>query len=119
VPTPRFRKYSTTRSSVAVPKPSSLVAPVDEQLPEKVGDVVGAVDLVGDHHEPHRRLLVVDRPIEGPRVGLRRCLENRFADTADEAPLTRRYGERLDRLPIRVGDRPERDHRLRLEQRLM
>jgi hypothetical protein len=29
---------------------------VDEQIPEIVRDVVGAADLVGDHHEPDRRL---------------------------------------------------------------
>src|SRR2546421_9556517 len=55
---------------------SSLVALVDEQLPEKVGNVVGAADLVSDHHEPHRRLFVIDRPVEGPSVRLLRRLEN-------------------------------------------
>jgi len=58
--TPRFRKCSTIRSSVAVPEASSLVALVDEQLPEIVGDAVGAADLVGDHHEPDRRLFGID-----------------------------------------------------------
>src|SRR2546430_9405543 len=55
---------------------SSLVALVDEQLPEKVGNVVGVADLVSDHHEPHRRLFVIDRPVEGPSVRLLRRLEN-------------------------------------------
>lgn len=35
---------------------SSLVALVDEQLPELMSNVVGAADLVGDHREPDRRL---------------------------------------------------------------
>src|SRR5512133_848863 len=89
---------------------SSLVALVDEQLPEKVGDVVGAADLVSDHHEPYRRLAVIDRPVEGPSVRLPHRLENRLADTAHKASLIRPYCKRLDRFPSRVGDRPERNH---------
>ena len=96
---------------------SSLVALVDQQLPEKVGDVVGAADLVRDHHEPHRGLFLIDRPVEGPSVRLRRRLENRLADTAHKASLIRRYSKRLDGFPVRVGERPERNHRVRLEQR--
>jgi hypothetical protein len=39
-----------------------------------------------------------------------RRLENRRADTAHELSLIRRYGKGLDRFPIRIRDRPERDH---------
>ena len=96
----------------------SLVALVDEQLPEEVGDVVGAADLVGDHHEPDRRLVGIDRPVEGPSVRLLRRLEHRLADTADEPSLSRRDGKGLDSCPIRVGDRPQRNHRVRLDHPL-
>src|SRR6266516_8077815 len=97
---------------------SSLVALVDEQLPEKMGNVVGAADLVGDHHEPDQRLFGVDRPVEGLSVRLLRRLENRLADTAYKPSLIRRYGKALDRFPIRVHDRPKRNHRVRLDQPL-
>src|SRR6266550_7413442 len=66
---------------------SSLVAFIDEQLPEVMGDVVGAADLVGDHDEPDRHLFGIDRPIDGPSVRLPRGLENRLADSTDKPPL--------------------------------
>ena len=39
---------------------SPLVALVNEQLPEVVGDVFGAVDLVGNHHKADLRLVGID-----------------------------------------------------------
>jgi len=37
------------------------VALVDEQLPDIMGDVVGAADLDDDHDEPDRRPFGIDR----------------------------------------------------------
>ncbi len=63
------------------PEASSLVALVDQQLPQVVGDVVGAADLVCDHHEPDRRLSCMDRPEEGVRIRFLRRLGNRLPNT--------------------------------------
>jgi uncharacterized protein (DUF849 family) len=45
-----------------------LVALVNEQLPQVVRYVVGTIDLVGDHHEPDRRVFGMDRPVQGVSV---------------------------------------------------
>jgi hypothetical protein len=52
-----------------------LVALIDEQLPEKVWDVVGAADFVRDHDEPDRHLFLIDRPAEGSSVRLLRLTD--------------------------------------------
>ena len=54
------------RSAEALP----LVALVDEELPQVLRYVVGIVDLVGDHHEADRRVLGIDRPVQGVSVGV-------------------------------------------------
>jgi hypothetical protein len=76
-----------------------------------MGDVLGTVDLVGDHHESDRELVVVDRPVERPGIRLRSCLAHRRANRADKPSLSRRHGESLDLVPVRVGDRPQGNHR--------
>src|SRR5829696_6297336 len=47
-----------------------LVTLVNEKLPQVVRYVLGTSDLVGDHHEPDRRLLVINRPVQGMSVGV-------------------------------------------------
>jgi hypothetical protein len=61
-----------------------------------------AATMVGDHHEPHRPLVVDDRPADRLRARLRRRLAHRHADAADEPLLTRRDAEGLDGLPVHV-----------------
>jgi len=75
-----------------------------------MGNVVRAADIVGDHHEPDRRLFGIDRPVEGLSVRLLPRLEKRLAGTAYKPSLIRRYAKGLDRFPIRIRDRPKRNH---------
>ena len=72
-------------------------------------DVVGIVDLVGDHHEPDGRLPVVQPEDEGVRVRVPLRLGERVGDAADEGPLRTRDAERLERRAVLLGERSEHD----------
>ena len=87
-----------------------LVALVDEQLPQVVRYVVGTADLVGDHHEPDRRLVGIYRPVHGATVRLLGGLQQRVGNAADEALLARRDAQSLDRFTVRLADRAKRNH---------
>src|SRR3954463_13345343 len=93
--------------SRAVPAP--LEAFVDQELPEVVLNVVRVVDLVRDHHEPDRRLSVVQPEREGVGGQVLLRLGERVRHAADERPLRRRHAQQLERRAALLGHGPEHD----------
>jgi diguanylate cyclase (GGDEF)-like protein/putative nucleotidyltransferase with HDIG domain len=89
---------------------AALVALVDEQLPEEVRDVVAAGDLVGEHHEPDRRVVGFDDEAERARIRMLGGLAQGIGDAGDEAFLSGGQAQRLGRGAVGRRQRTQRDH---------
>ncbi len=96
------------------------MASVDQELPEEVCDVVLPVDLVRDHHEADRCVVVVDTELDRAAAGLLLGLLERLGNGVHEPLLPRCQPERNEFRVVLVGERSEvyghrRQHRTGVE----